>query len=166
MAEIGIAFQTDNPLAAYGRLAAAAEAHGFDVVSVFADLLYQPPLPALLEMARATSRVRLGAACLNPYTQHPYEIAGGLAALDAASAGRGYLGLARGSWLDAIGVSQPRPLAHLRDAAAIVRALLSGDDRGYSGTAYRLAPGIRLRYRRAGRPPSPRSRARGAAGGG
>ena len=30
-------------------------------------------------MARATSRVRLGAACLNPYTQHPYEIAGGLA---------------------------------------------------------------------------------------
>ena len=75
---------TSRP-AAYGELAAAAEAHGFDVVSVFADLLDQPPLPALLEMARATSRVRLGAACLNPYTQHPYEIAGGLAALDAAS---------------------------------------------------------------------------------
>jgi 5,10-methylenetetrahydromethanopterin reductase len=153
MAEIGIAFQTDKPLAAYGRLAAVAEGHGFDVVSVFADLLYQPPLPALLEMARATSRVRLGAACLNPYTQHPYEIAGGLAALDAASAGRGYLGLARGTWLDAIGVSQPRPLAHLRDAAAIVRALLSGDDRGYSGTAYRLAPGVRLRYPLPGRVP-------------
>jgi 5,10-methylenetetrahydromethanopterin reductase len=153
MAEIGIAFQTDKPLPVYGRLAAAAEAHGFDVVSVFADLLYQPPLPALLEMARATSRVRLGAACLNPYTQHPYEIAGGLAALDAASAGRGYLGLARGTWLDAIGVSQPRPLAHLRDAAAIVRALLSGDDRGYSGTAYRLAPGVRLRYPVPGRMP-------------
>jgi 5,10-methylenetetrahydromethanopterin reductase len=153
MAEIGIAFQTDKPLPAYGRLAAAAEGHGFDVVSVFADLLYQPPLPALLEMARATSRVRLGAACLNPYTQHPYEIAGGLAALDAASAGRGYLGLARGTWLDAIGVAQPRPLAHLRDAAAIVRALLSGDDRGYSGTAYRLAPGVRLRYPVPGRVP-------------
>jgi len=153
MAEIGIAFQTDKPLQVYGRLAAAAEAHGFDVVSVFADLLYQPPLPALLEMARATSRVRLGAACLNPYTQHPYEIAGGLAALDAASGGRGYLGLARGSWLDAIGVSQRQPLAHLRDAAAIVRALLAGDDRGYSGTAYRLAPGVRLRYPVPGRVP-------------
>jgi 5,10-methylenetetrahydromethanopterin reductase len=41
------------------------------VVSVFADLLYQPPLPALLEMARTTSPVRLGAARLKPYTQHP-----------------------------------------------------------------------------------------------
>ncbi len=76
MAEIGIAFQTDKPPGRYGELARAAEAHGFDVVSVFADLLYQPPLPALLEMARSTSAVRLGAACLNPYTQHPYEIAG------------------------------------------------------------------------------------------
>lgn len=87
MAEIGIAFQTDKPPGRYGELAAAAEAHGFDVVSVFADLLDQSPLPALLEMARVTSRVRLGAACLNPYTQHPYEIAGGLAALDATSGG-------------------------------------------------------------------------------
>ena len=124
-----------------------------NVVSVFADLLYQPPLPALLEMARATSRVRLGAACLNPYTQHPYEIAGGLAALDAACGGRAYLGLARGTWLDAIGIEQRRPLAHLRDTAAIVRALLSGDDRGYTGQAYRLAPGIRLRGRRPDRLP-------------
>jgi hypothetical protein len=40
---------------------------------------------------------RYGAACLNPYTQHPYEIAGGLAALDATSGGRAYLGLARGA---------------------------------------------------------------------
>jgi 5,10-methylenetetrahydromethanopterin reductase len=154
VAEIGIAFQTDKPPGRYGELAAAAEACGFDVVSVFADLLYQPPLPALLEMARATCRVRLGAACLNPYTQHPYEIAGALAALDAASGGRAYLGLARGTWLGAIGIDQRRPLAHLRDTAAIVRALLSGDDRGYSGAAYRLAPGIRLHGRR----PDPGSR--------
>jgi 5,10-methylenetetrahydromethanopterin reductase len=153
MAEFGIAFQTDKPPGRYGELARTAEAYGFDVVSVFADLLYQPPLPALLEMARATSVVRLGAACLNPYTQHPYEIAGAVAALDAASGGRAYLGLARGTWLDAIGVDQRSPLAHLRDAAAIVRALLSGDDKGYLGTAYGLAPGVRLRYQLPERPP-------------
>jgi len=145
-AEIGIAFQADKSPGRYGELAAAAEAYGFDVVSVFADLLDQPPLPALLEMARATSRVRLGAACLNPYTQHPYEIAGGLAALDAACGGRAYLGLARGAWLEAIGIEQHHPLDYLRDTAAIVRALLSGDERGYAGPAYRLAPGVRLRY--------------------
>jgi 5,10-methylenetetrahydromethanopterin reductase len=143
--EIGLAFQTDKPPGRYGELAAAAEVLGFDVVSVFADLLYQPPLPALLEMARATSRVRLGAACQNPFTQHPYEIAGGLAVLDTVSSGRAYLGLARGAWLDAIGLSPSRPLEGLRDAAAIVRALLAGDDRGYTGAVYRLAPGVRLR---------------------
>jgi 5,10-methylenetetrahydromethanopterin reductase len=146
MAEIGIAFQTDKPAGRYGALAAAAEAYGFDVVSVFADLLYQPPLPALLEMALATSRVRLGPACLNPYTQHPYEVAGSMAALAAASAGRAYLGLARGAWLESLGIDQRRPLAHLRDTAAIVRALLCGDDSGYHGEAYSLQPGIRLRY--------------------
>jgi len=145
--EVGVAFQTDKPPGRYGVLAAAAEGYGFDVVSVFADLLYQPPLPALLEMARATSRVRLGAACLNPYTQHPYEIAGGLCALDAVSGGRGYLGLARGAWLEAIGISPRRPLDCLRDSVCIVRALLSGDSRGYAGAVYRLAPGVRLRGR-------------------
>ncbi len=143
--ELGLAWQTDKPAGRYGELAATAEAWGFNVVSVFADLLYQPPLPALLEMARATSRVRLGAACLNPYTQHPYEIATGLAVLDAVAPGRAYLGLARGAWLDAIGVAQPRPLAYLRDAAAVVRALLSGDAGGFEGAVFRLAPGVRLR---------------------
>ena len=147
MAEVGIAFQTDKSPGEYAALAAAAEAYGFDVVSVFGDLLYQPPLPALLEMAGATSRVRLGPACLNPFTQHPYEIAGSVAALDAVARGRAYLGLARGTWLDAIGVEQDRPLAALRDAAAIVRALLSGDAAGYAGIAYQLKPGTRLRYR-------------------
>ena len=155
--EIGLAVQTDKPPGRYGELAAAAEVLGFDVVSVFADLLYQPPLPALLEMARATSRVRLGAACQNPFTQHPYEIAGGLAVLDTVSSGRAYLGLARGAWLDAIGLVPSRPLAGLRDAAAIVRALLAGDSRGYNGAVYRLAPGVRLRgglpLRAVGMPP-------------
>ena len=144
MAEIGIAFQTDKPAGRYGVLAAAAEDYGFDVVSVFADLLYQPPLPALHEMARSTSSVRLGPACLNPYTQHPYEIAGAIAALDAASGGRAYLGLARGAWLDAVGLTQRRPLAHLRDAAAIIRVLLSGAASGYRGEVFgrRRGPGF------------------------
>ncbi len=123
------------------------------MVSVFADLLYQPPLPALPEMARTTSAVRLGAACLNPYTQHPYEIEGSLAALHAASCGRAHLRPARGAWLEAIGVQQPRPLSHHRDTVAIVRALLSGDGSGYQGAAYQLAPGTRLHYRLPDQPP-------------
>lgn len=144
MTEFGLGFQSDKRPGDYARLAAAAEGFGFDVLSVFGDLMYQPPIFPLLEMAGATSRVRLGAACWNPYTQHPYEIAGQVAALDMASDGRAYLGLARGSWLADIGLDQPRPLAHLRDAAGFIRALLGG--KPYAGEVFRLAPGVQLNY--------------------
>jgi len=147
-AEIGLGLQSDKQAEEYAALAVLAEEFGFDVLSVYGDLLFQPPIYALLEMARVTSRVRLGAACWNPYTMHPYEIAGQLAALQQASAGRAYLGLARGAWLAAIGIRQDRPVTRLREAVQIVRALLRGDGQGVDGSVFRLAAGTRLRYPR------------------
>ncbi|MFI6435368.1 LLM class flavin-dependent oxidoreductase [Streptomyces sp. NPDC050759] len=144
--EIGLGFQSDKHPVDYARLASKAEDYGFDVLSVFGDLMYQPPIFPLLEMARVTRRVRIGAACWNPYSMHPYEIAGQVAALDLASSGRAYLGLARGSWLGDVGISQRRPLAHLRDAAGLIRTLLSGSPDGYQGEVFQLAPGTRLAY--------------------
>ena len=67
----------------YAPLAQLAEDAGFDVVTTFNDLWFQPALPALLEIAGATTRVRVGPSCLNPFTVHPVEIAGQIAALDA-----------------------------------------------------------------------------------
>ncbi|GAA5064860.1 5,10-methylenetetrahydromethanopterin reductase [Thermocatellispora tengchongensis] len=145
--QAGLGVQTNLDPAGYARLAAQAEGLGFDVLSVFGDLMFQPPLPALLRMAEATGRIRLGAACWNPYTTHPYEIAGQLAALDAASGGRAYLGLARGSWLGDVGIEQPRPVTYLREAAGFVYALLADDGAGFEGEVFRLKPGVRLRYR-------------------
>ena len=113
--EIGLGLQSDKRGDDYVRLATLAEDCGFDVLSVYGDLLFQPPIYPLLEMARVASRARLGAACWNAYTLHPYEIAGQLAALQQAPAGRAYLGLARGSWLDAIGIRQARQVTHLRE---------------------------------------------------
>ncbi|GII82561.1 N5,N10-methylene tetrahydromethanopterin reductase [Sphaerisporangium siamense] len=152
--EIGLGLQSDKRPGDYARLARRAEDHGFDVISVFGDLMYQPPIFPLLEMAAATERVRLGPACLNPYSMAPYEIAGQVAALDLASDGRAYLGLARGTWLGEVGVAQPRPLTALAEAAEVVRRLLAGDDAGFEGEVFRLAPGTRLRYAvRRRRPP-------------
>ena len=122
----GIGLRSDRPLPEFGRLARLAEELGFDVVSVFADLGYPPPLQPLLAAAAATRRVRLGPACLNPYTTHPVEIAAQAATLDAASNGRSYIGLAKGAWLSSIGVAQPRPVAAVREAAGVVRGLLAG----------------------------------------
>lgn len=144
--QIGLGLQSDKAPGEYAELARAAETAGIDVVSVFSDLMYQPPLPALLEIAAATTAVRLGPACLNPYSMHPFEIAGQIACLDLASEGRAYLGLARGAWLDAVGIAQPNPVAAVGDAAAIVAALLRGDRTGYHGRCFDIAPGTTLRY--------------------
>lgn len=145
--EIGLGIQSDKPVEAYGPLAAHAEEWGFDVLSVFGDLMYQPPIVPLLEMARATTRVRLGPACLNPYSMAPYEIAGQIAGLDLASKGRAYLGLARGTWLGAVGLEQPNTPKTLREAAQVIAMLLSGDTAGFTGEVFSLAPGTALRYR-------------------
>jgi 5,10-methylenetetrahydromethanopterin reductase len=99
-------------------------------------------------MARVTERVRLGPAALNPFTLHPYEIAGQIAMLDSVSRGRAYLGLAKGAWLERLGIEEERPLAALREAVEVIRALLAGDSDGVAGRRFTLAPGTQLAYPR------------------
>jgi 5,10-methylenetetrahydromethanopterin reductase len=116
------------------------------VISVYHDLLFQPSIYPLLLMAQATERVRLGPAALNPFTLHPVEIAGQIAALDAVSGGRAYLGLVSGSWLDTLGIEPRRPLTAVREAVEVIRRLLAGDAGGFAGEVFSLASGARLRY--------------------
>jgi len=144
--EVGLGLQTNKPVGTYAAIAREAEAAGFDVVTTFNDLWFQPALPALLEIAAATERVRVGPTCLNPFTVHPVEIAGQIAALDRASHGRAFLGLAAGAWLDSLGVDTSAPMTAVRDAWELVRRLLAGDDGGYDGERFSLPRGERLRY--------------------
>jgi len=102
----------------------------------------------LLLMARVTERIRLGPAALNPFTLHPYEIAGQIAMLDAVSNGRAFLGLAKGAWLDRLGLGEERPLAAMKEAVEIIEALLAGDERGVAGERFTLTPGTKLSYPR------------------
>ena len=144
--ELGLGLQTNKGVGAYAAAARVAEDAGFDVVTVFNDLWFQPALPALLEIANATSRVRIGPSCLNPFTVHPVEIAGQIAALDNASKGRAFLGLAAGAWLDSLGVDTSHALSAVSEAWEIVRRLLAGDERGFEGARFTLPAGARLRY--------------------
>lgn len=143
---LSIALQGDKDLAEYAALGALVEAYGFGTVSVYSDLMFQPPLPALLAIAGATKRIRLGPACLNPFTLHPVEIAGQVAVLDAASNQQAYLGLARGAWLDSLGISVSRPVAAIREALAVVRHLLRRECATIDGEMFRVGPHQRLQY--------------------
>jgi 5,10-methylenetetrahydromethanopterin reductase len=144
--ELGLALQTDKGNGAYAGLARMADAAGFDVVTVFNDLWFQPALPALLEIAAATRMVRVGPSCLNPFTLHPVEIAGQTAALDRVSNGRAFLGLAAGAWLDSLALDTGRPAAAVREAWEVIRRLLAGDRSGFSGERFSLRAGDALRY--------------------
>jgi len=144
--ELSIALQSDEDLVTYAGLAPRIEELGFSAISVYADLGYPSPMLPLITAAQATRTIRLGPACLNPYLLHPVEIANQLHMLDSVSGGRAYLGLARGAWLDAVGVSQDRPVRRLRETVEVVRRLMRGDDTGYQGEIFRVAPGVRLAY--------------------
>lgn len=144
--KISIAFQTDKPLASYGALAAQAEAYGFDTVTVYNDLLYQPAWLPLLEMARATKKIRVGVAAVNPFTCHPINIAGNIALVDEASNGRAYLGMARGAWLNFLNIEPPRSADALREAMECVKQLLARNTEPYRGKFFSLAGGDALRW--------------------
>lgn len=144
--ELSIAFQTDKRPDEYRRLAGMVEEFGFDALSMYSDLTFQPPIVPLTIAAVATRRIRLGPASLNPFSLHPVEIAGQIATLDMASGGRAYLGVSRGAWLDAIGIEQRRPIARVLDTLEAVGYLLSGGEGGYQGRTLEIDPGVRLRY--------------------
>jgi 5,10-methylenetetrahydromethanopterin reductase len=142
----GIAFQSNKTPAEYEALADVVDQYAFDVVSVYNDPLFQPALGPLLLMARRLRRAQLGPAGLNPYTVHPLEIAGQIALLDLVSQGRAYLGLVRGSWLDALGLATSRPVTTLREATLLVKHLLARREEPFEGKVFKLAAGATLNY--------------------
>jgi 5,10-methylenetetrahydromethanopterin reductase len=144
--EVGLGLQSNKRPEEYTAIARRAEAAGFDVISVYHDLLYQPAIVPLTLIAQATDRVRLGPAALNARTLHPVELAGQAAALDLVSDGRAYLGLTDGAWLDRLGIEPNAPLTRMEEAAEIVRRLFAGDRSGFSGTHFTLAPGAGFEY--------------------
>lgn len=123
--ELSIAFQTNKPLSEYARIAQKVEMFGFDMISVYNDLWYQPAWLPLFEMASATDSIKLGVAAVNPFTSHPINIAGNAALLDEKSNGRSYLGIARGAWLDSLGLYPIKPITQLKQAITGIIHLLS-----------------------------------------
>lgn len=144
--EVALALQSDKPMQEYGPLARAVEDYGFDILSIYSDLMYQPPIGPLTAAALATSRIRLGPASLNPFTLHPVEIAGQVATLDSISNGRSYWGISRGAWLDSIGVEQSRAVTRVREAVDIVEHLLAGKREPYNGKIFTLTEHHQLKY--------------------
>src|SRR5712664_4235657 len=102
--EISIAFQTDKTPSQYRELAQLVNRYDFDAVSVYGDMPNQPSFGPLMLMAPYLDRARIGPACVAPSRLPPVDMAGDIALLDHLTAGRAYLGISRGAWLERHGV--------------------------------------------------------------
>ena len=143
---VGIAFQSNKTLQEYRELAKLVERYNFETISIYQDLFYQPPWPALLQFAEQTSNSLIGPAALNPYLTHPVVIASNLALLDQVSGNRAYLSVARGAFFESIRVAQPRPLRAIREMVELVQHFLRGERTAYKGDIFQVSENAYLRF--------------------
>jgi 5,10-methylenetetrahydromethanopterin reductase len=147
MPEISIAFQTDKTPAQYIALAKLVDQYAFDAISVYNDLPFHPSFSPLMLMAPHIRRARLGVAAVSPSRMAPIDMAANIALLAQVAAGGTYLGISRGAWLRDHGIQEiSSPIQAIRECAEIVKAIFSGNFRGYEGQIYCIAPHVKIPY--------------------
>ena len=134
---LSLRLNNDLPVAQFAALAAAAEDAGFDQVWISHDLFWRSAPVLVAAAAAATTRISLGIGIMNPYSEHPAELAMHAATLQELSAGRFLLGLGTGAreFLAWAGIDRPRPLATTRDAVLACRTLLGRGSPAVGGGA-------------------------------
>jgi 5,10-methylenetetrahydromethanopterin reductase len=105
-------------------------------------------MPAATACALATKTQSIGAGVFNPYGRHPTLIAMEIGALDELSGGRVRLGIGSGVGhaIERMGFNTKRSLTALREAIAILRALLRGEEVTHAGTIFNVQR-VKLDYR-------------------
>jgi 5,10-methylenetetrahydromethanopterin reductase len=128
--------------------AKAAEAAGIDAIWFAENPFGRGIVPAAAACALATRTQSIGAGVFNPYSRHPTLIAMEIGALDELSGGRVRLGIGSGLGhaIERMGFDNKRALTTLREAIAIVRALLRGDEVNFEGVAFDVQR-VKLDYR-------------------
>jgi 5,10-methylenetetrahydromethanopterin reductase len=119
------------------ELAQTAEANSFASVWFAENPLQRGVVPAASACAVLTRRLRIGLGIINVYGHHPTLIAMEFAALDELAEGRARLGIGSGigRLIERMGVAW-QPLAAMRDAIPIVRAMLAGEEVSYLGRVF------------------------------
>ena len=112
------------------RLAVAAERAGVDSIWFPHDPFMRNTWALTSAAAVMTRRVQIGGVAINPYTTDPSEIATYVATLDELSAGRCILGLGlhTESMVAWTGRDTTHYMAVMREAVALIRRLLRGEN--------------------------------------
>ena len=144
--QISLAIQTNKSLEDYKQIGKVAESFKFDCLTVYNDLLYQPPWIPLSLIAQATKSIKIGVASVNPYTSHPINIASNIALINEISKGRAYLGISRGAWLNYLGIFPKNSIVALYDAMRSINHLLRKLNSQFKSDYFPLQGGDSLRW--------------------
>jgi 5,10-methylenetetrahydromethanopterin reductase len=124
----------DVPATALIERAKLAEVNGYTAVWVADERFYREVYTVLGQFAAHTSKVLLGPCVTDPYTRHPALTAMAIATLDEVSGGRAILGIGGGiSGFAELGIERRKPARAVREAIALIRALLRGETVDHDG---------------------------------
>lgn len=116
------------------------EAERVDTVWLASHLFQREPIARAAAILSASRTTSVALMAMSPYTVHPVYAAMAAAALEESFAGRVTLCLGVGAPrdLEAAGVVADRPLATLREAIALTRALFSGETVSHDGEVFQV----------------------------
>ncbi len=119
----------DHPVGELVAAAVAAEHAGMDTFWLGDEGVAREPFAALTAAGLATRSIRLGVAIANPYLRHPALTASTAATVAEATDRRLHLGFGPGgaASLNPVGLRAERPVATLRQALRVSRAVLAAE---------------------------------------
>jgi 5,10-methylenetetrahydromethanopterin reductase len=138
--KLAVGFNPVIPAAEMAKVAARAEALGYDSVWVHESLYQRDVVTYLSAILSATRRIRAGSGAMNTFTRHPVAAATTFATLSEFSGGRVVMGLGLGSFptIPLIGhkifpVQETKPLQRMKEYVQVVREVWSGKKVAFSG---------------------------------
>jgi probable F420-dependent oxidoreductase len=135
----GITIKPDMTVERILALTRQAEDAGFEYGWIFdSHVLWLEPYPMLTLMAANTKRMRLGPCVTNPAVRDITVTASLFATLNLISGGRMQLGIGRGDSSRRVLGKKPVTPSQLERAVRDFRALTSGEEINYDGSAARL----------------------------
>jgi len=135
--KFSISMQGSYPLRDYIPMARKIESYGFDSINVYDDLMFKPTWPIVTLIGEHTERIEVGPGIVTPQIVHPAYHAGNLAELDELTGGRAVLGIARGAFMEFLGIEkQNKPITMVRESIGLIRHLLRGERAPFDGAVF------------------------------
>jgi 5,10-methylenetetrahydromethanopterin reductase len=141
--EVDIILEPDMTSRQLVELGQAAERYGIRALWMSNYFAHWDPFIALVPVALATQKLRLGALALSPFEMHPLKIANAVLSLNELSGGRAEVSIGAGEGnLDAMALGKPQKIVGaIREAVEIVIGAGHGQlkQSGYKGEHFQVS---------------------------